>query len=270
MYVGRTPLTLADIRAWNSVHEAAEYELHRSDCRHYVNAVVRYATGLERATASALRHQCDKGAGRGGLARRVVRLAHYVTDVANWDRVRGAGQAAAAAVMTLAGQRALGPLLQSVQRRLVPVARTGLVPVSRALARRPVYAVGTAAVATLAASGGQAPGAVRDAVTVGARVAGGVQMAVRAAARLAQHAGRSASAATQQTTSQAAALAAGIAGVATRGAASMMAARPRGVAAAREPARVAQPAAGGSPLRATLPSFSGARARQLALVASRR
>jgi hypothetical protein len=162
MYVGRTRLSLPDIRAWNSVHEASEYELHRSDCRHYVNAVVRYTTGLERATTSALRHQWHKNRRRYGLANRVVRLGQYVTDVANWDRVRGAGQAAAAALMTLAGQRALAcfrpvPLLHAVQRRLLPAARTGLVPMSRAIVQRPAYAVGTAAVATLAAAGGRHP-----------------------------------------------------------------------------------------------------------------
>ena len=178
MYVGRTRLSLPDIRAWNSVHEASEYELHRLDCRHYVNAVVRYTTGLERATTSALRHQWHKNRRRYGLANGVVRLGQYVTDVTNWERVRGAGQAAAAALMALAGQRTLAcwrpvPLLHAVQRRLLPVARTGLVPVSRAIAQRPAYAVGgTAAVATLAAAGGQAPAVARETMTVGARMAG--------------------------------------------------------------------------------------------------
>ena len=44
MFVGRTPLTIADIRAWNTIQEQ-EYELHRNDCRHYVNSLVAYTTG---------------------------------------------------------------------------------------------------------------------------------------------------------------------------------------------------------------------------------
>ena len=44
MYVGRTNLSIEDIRAWNSMHRR-EYELHVNDCRHYVNSLVKYTTG---------------------------------------------------------------------------------------------------------------------------------------------------------------------------------------------------------------------------------
>ncbi len=44
VYVGRTNLSIDDIRAWNSMHRR-EYELHVNDCRHYVNCLVKYTTG---------------------------------------------------------------------------------------------------------------------------------------------------------------------------------------------------------------------------------
>jgi len=274
MFVGRTHLSLSDIRAWNSVHAATKYELHKSDCRHYVNSLVRYTTGLERATATALRNQWRKNRERYGLAECVVRLGQLMTDVANWNKVRAVGQATTAALMTLTGQQALArlrtaPLLRAVNQRLLPVARNTLLPVRRAITRRPVYAVGTAAVAgTYAASGGQTPAGVRETLSVGARVAGGVQGAMIAAARMAEHIGRSASKATQQTTSNAVALATGIAGAASRGAVNLMAARPRPALASG--ATSSADARGNSPLRVMLPSFKGGRTQQLALVASRR
>lgn len=54
MYVGRTSLSVDDIRAWND-HHRREYELHVNDCRHYVNSLVKYTTG-----------ECLGQAGRGG------------------------------------------------------------------------------------------------------------------------------------------------------------------------------------------------------------
>lgn len=291
MYVGRTPLSLADIRAWNGVHASPAYELHRADCRHYVNSLVRYATGVEAATAAALAAQWAANRHRYGIADRVVRLGHYVTDAANWGRVRAVGAATAAALATLTGQQALAklkaaPLVGAVQRRLLPAARRALVPGPRALSlsQRPAVAVGATAVGAYAAAGGQTPGAVRDTLTLGARVTGGVAAVARAAASLAEHVGRSASAATQHTTGHAVALATGIASAASRGAVSMMVvARPRRAAAqagpltASPPRAVAAPGAiavsaepRGSPLRAMLPAFKGRRAQALALVASRR
>ena len=295
LFVGRTHLSMTDIRAWNSVHAATAYELHRSDCRHYVNSLVHYSTGVERATASALRHQWANNRHRYGIAERVVRMGQYMTDAANWDKVKAVGHATTAVVMACMGHHALAkirsaPLLQSVQRRLLPAARRALqVPVPRALlninSQRPAVAVGAAsAVATTLATGvatGHAPAAVRDTLTLGARVAGGMQSAVRAAASLAEHFGRSASAATQQTTSHAVALASGIAGVASRGASTIMVARPRArrtvvaatVVGAPPPLQgtTATASRGGGPLRAILPSLQAKKIaqQQLAMVASR-
>lgn len=279
MYVGRTRMSLAEVREWNAVHAATEYELHRSDCRHFVNSLVHYTTGLERATASALRHQWAQNKERYGLAARVVRLGQYFTDVANWDQIRAISQATSAALMALAGQQVLaglraGQILRSMHVRLLPATRTlSLVPVRRALVQRHVYAVGTAAVATYAASGGQAPNAVRETLSMGARVAGGVQSAVRVAARLAEQVGRGASMTIQRTGNHAATLATGIAGAASRGAATVMkrgASSPsRAVVTFKKPSPAGD-TLGGNPIRKSLPMFEGKCAQQLALVATSR
>ena len=277
LYVGRTHLSMSDIRAWNSVHASCSYELHRSDCRHYVNSLVHYTTGVEKATTCALRNQWVNNKHRYGLGNSAVRLGHFITDVANWEKVRAVGHATTAVLMAITGQHALAklratPFIASVQRRLVPAGRKALVPVPRAIVQRPAVAVGATAVATsYAASGGQTPGAVRDTLTLGARVAGGVQSALRAAATLAEHVGRTASAATMQTTNTAVALASGIAGAASRGTSGMMMTRPKQVfaTAAVATASIDQRSSTGSPLKARLPGLKN-RTQQLALVAARR
>lgn len=150
------------------------------------------------------------------------------------------GQTGVASLLLLTGHRATAavragplPLLPPGWRArlapLLPAARTRLLPVRQALVQRPVYAtVGTAAgVATLAASTVQAPAAVKETVTVTARLAGGVKAAVMAAASLADSVGRQTAQATTRTTHQALAVASSIAGVAKRGAAGIMMATAR-------------------------------------------
>eukprot|EP00890_Picochlorum_soloecismus_P003396 jgi/Picsp_1/4057/NSC_01568-R1_protein len=215
MYVGTTHLSLAEIRSWNRIHAATVYELHRSDCRHYVNALVRYTTGVERAAASALRHQLARSKDRIGIAAPLIRLGQYFTDAANWERVRAIGHATNAALMTLAGHQTIArlgaaPLLRSMRMRMMPgAARGALVPVQRAFIHRPMYAASTAAVATMATSNERMsvsafPGAVRG------NVIQTVQSAMRMAASLADNIGRTASIASQRTASTAASLASGL------------------------------------------------------------
>ena len=235
MFVGTTNMSLADIRAWNMVHAAPEYELHRSDCRHYTDALVRYTTGIERAAFSALRHQLVRGVDGDGsfgsapssssssprssrsarssrsssaarapapspagmLGRQLIRWGQYFTDAANWDRLCAIGNATTAAILTLGGQQTLArvgavPLLQSVgaySARLIPAsARNVLVPVktySAKLFQRPVYAMSTAAVASVAtnnevASGVRVGRVVTPAVMVRSAVDRGVQTVSRA------------------------------------------------------------------------------------------
>eukprot|EP00889_Picochlorum_renovo_P002231 jgi/Picre1/29261/NNA_004653.t1 len=116
MFVGTTNMSLSEIRAWNNVHAASEYELHRSDCRHYVNALVRYTTGIESAAISALRHQVARHKDSGKVSRHMIRVV---------------------------------PIFRSVGSKVIPAsARGALVPVKKALFQRPVYAMSTAAVAS--------------------------------------------------------------------------------------------------------------------------
>jgi hypothetical protein len=198
MFMGTTNLTLGEIRAWNTIHAAPEYELHRSDCRHYVNALVRYTTGIERAAVSALRHQLARNRDHRSIGSQMIRLGHYFTDAANWDRVRAIGHATSAAIMTLAGQQTLArvgaaPLLQSVGSKIIPQsARGALVPVKKALFHRPVYAMSTAAVASTMATSHEVSMRAAPVTTLRNNVVRTVQTCVRAAASFADNVGKTA------------------------------------------------------------------------------
>lgn len=47
MLVGTTNLSLSDIRSFNSLQSRVLYLLHQNDCRHYVNSLVQYTTGVQ-------------------------------------------------------------------------------------------------------------------------------------------------------------------------------------------------------------------------------
>lgn len=198
MFVGTTSLSIGEIRAWNNIHAAPEYELHRSDCRHYVNALVRYTTGIERAAVSALRHQLARHRDHRSISSQMIRLGHYFTDAANWERVRAIGHATSAAIMTLAGQQTLArlgaaPLLQSVGSKMIPQsARGALIPVKKALFHRPVYAMSTAAVASTMATSNEITMRSAPVTTIRNNVVRTVQTCVRAAASIADNVGKTA------------------------------------------------------------------------------
>ena len=205
MYMGTTNMSLSDIRSWNQIHAATEYELHRSDCRHYVNALVRYTTGVDRAAASALRHQWAKKKSKRKITSHMIRLGQYFTDVANWERVRALSNATGAALMTLAGHQSLArlgaaPFLSSVRAKILPSARGVLAPIQRTILQRPVYAVSTAAVAsTMASSTDQmslrtGPIGMQTSPPIFS-----VQTAVRTAVQIADNIGKSAAAVSQRT-----------------------------------------------------------------------
>lgn len=270
MFVGTTRLSLADIRSFNSLHHARSYELHVNDCRHYVNSLVAYATGYEAAASRMLVHQWrlakDSGAYRMPLTDRVVRLGHLLTDVANWGAVKAISQVTAAGLLALSGRNALGRLAAGrvgagaaakvAARRLAPAGAKALAPVRNVLVRKPVVTMGTAAVATYAAS--TAP-AAREVATVGARVAAGMRTAVIAAASLAQAVGQRTATATQQVTAAASG--------AARGAARLVACQQVAPVAAGGGAARRWLAGGANPSRITLPSVVGGmnRAQRLAL-----
>jgi hypothetical protein len=257
MYAGGTALSLADVRAWNAARAAPAYELHRSDCRHYADALVRHATGLERATATTLRHQWARECERyGAPARALIRAGHVLTDYQNWNALRSAGRAATALAAGFAGRRVLAGVLPAAARAGPALAP----PVRRALARRPAVAAGAAAAAAsgIAASQCHAPGAAHEAASIGARMAGGVGCAVAA---VADQLGRRAGVGAPQAGGHAVASFAGVVAAATRGAAAVMTAAPR--------APLAVPRSVGSPARATLTGLHRAPSRRLALAARR-
>lgn len=162
MYVGRTPLSLEDIRAWNALQEQGSmvsrcsgctagehvqcfaacgcaaavgvkqlcsclllhcpppdpsvlqhYELHRNDCRHYINCLVKYTTGREQAASACLAAQWQRARELGtyGLATSVVRLTQFFTDLANWGKVQVRQPGCSARVRGWLGLLGLGTLL---------------------------------------------------------------------------------------------------------------------------------------------------------------
>jgi len=198
MFMGTTNMSLAEIRAWNTVHAAPEYELHRSDCRHYTNALVRYTTGIERAAISALRHQLARDRDNSvTLGKQIIRLGQYFTDVANWDRLCAIGHATTAAILTLGGQQTLArigaaPLLQSMGAKLIPAgARGALVPVKKALFQRPVYAMSTAAVASVATASNDIPLRAAPVTSIKSAVQTGMQSCARAVASVCDNVSKS-------------------------------------------------------------------------------
>ncbi|PRW32493.1 hypothetical protein C2E21_8371 [Chlorella sorokiniana] len=263
MYVGRTPLSLEDIRAWNALQEqgSMHYELHRNDCRHYINCLVKYTTGREQAASACLAAQWQRARQLGtyGLATSVVRLTQFFTDLANWGKVQLIGNVSMYGMMALSGQKVLArlpALLPGAKAKLQPVVSKALAggvkraltgPVRTAIARKPVV-VGTAAMATLAASSSQAP-MIKETVSVGARVARAAQATIAAASTAVTRA----SAATVRTTSQAAVAVGSI----TRGAVALAAGRPMPLAL--EWGRAA------SPPRASLGMRAADRSQRLAL-----
>ena len=102
-----------DIAALAKAHDAAAvYELCRSDCRHFVDAVVEAAAGVKGASAAAARaHARAARAARGarGPATRLLDAlqdsALALSDAANWPRVRRAARAVGAAAAALAAAR---------------------------------------------------------------------------------------------------------------------------------------------------------------------
>lgn len=286
MFVGRTPLTLQDIRAWNSLQEqgSMDYQLHKNDCRHYINCLVRYTTGREQAASAALTHQWQRARQQGtyGLAGSVVRAAQFFTDLANWGKVQFVSNVSMYGMMALSGQKALArlkpaALLPAAKARLQPMSKALARPMQRALAgpvrqalvRKPIVVGTTAAVATIAASSNQAP-LIKETLTVGAQVAVTIRTAAHAALGAASTAVARASAATARTTNNAAVMAGNLAGAATRGAAGLMAGRQPGLIQAGASSSASGSAlwakGSGSPLRASLPTFKSVdRSQRLAL-----
>ncbi|WIA38484.1 hypothetical protein OEZ86_001806 [Tetradesmus obliquus] len=149
LYMGRTQLSLADIRRYNSAQSSMMYTLHDNDCRHYVNSLVQYATGVERSTQHLKRHyfqsrHVDQWLWYGWF----ISATQFVTDVGNWGHVQAG---AAATLLAVTGRSTLAQL------------KTLALPVMPALTRTlpsliPTAAAGAAATGAAAGSSSAAGG----------------------------------------------------------------------------------------------------------------
>lgn len=185
LYVGRTHLTLSEIREYNSLQNAI-YQLNENDCRHYANNLVAYTTGLQGASSSLTTHAL--AASRGGKPAswndHLLRAAQNVTDVRNWPAVKTAGHATLTVAALLFGHAGLARVIPSVATPTV--ASTALSP-SRWFAR-PVGSAAVAAAATAATSFSEAP-VIRETLLLGSRI----NESVRSVGSLVGAASRSAS-----------------------------------------------------------------------------
>eukprot|EP00775_Hariotina_reticulata_P002253 gene2253-2565_t len=99
MYVGRTRLSLADIRHYNSAQGRMQYMLHDHDCRHYVNRLVKYTTGVEHSTQHMKRHYfLSRHAERWLWYGWFISVTQLATDVGNWSHIQAGAAATLLAV----------------------------------------------------------------------------------------------------------------------------------------------------------------------------
>ena len=61
-------------------------------CRHYVDRICRYTTGVDAATALCKRHIYDLNRQQAQWSDSLVTAAQLLTDVANWPRIKAATQ----------------------------------------------------------------------------------------------------------------------------------------------------------------------------------
>lgn len=193
--------------------------------RHYVNNLVRYTTGIDRASAVFVQAAFKQKHAEPRWHNTIFTLSHYLTDVTNWPRVKAASQATMAAAAILSGKYTFARLQPVLPQALLPARNSlAMVPAAKArLARRPVYVAATGAVATCAATLKQAP-VFQEALAVGSRLGEGFRSAAIHAAAF----GRQTAGGLQSTLALAGNSAVGAvacAGAATRGAAMTMQSR---------------------------------------------
>ncbi|CAG9467134.1 unnamed protein product [Pedinophyceae sp. YPF-701] len=169
-YVGRTRLTIEDIRAFNTARPT-NYELHKNDCRHYVNELAHYAAGFRGAVEMHkrrvfLQRRNAEDPAQLRLHDRFWNTVHVATDAQNWQYVaklmHGSMLAATALVMPRHLVAQLGEL---GKRKVAPL----VAPAAKAIANRPLVAGSGAAITTALAS---TAGSVQEHANVGVVVAG--------------------------------------------------------------------------------------------------
>lgn len=152
-------------------------------CRHYVNNLVRYTTGIDRASTVFVQAAFKQKHSKPCWTNSIFTLGHYLTDVSNWPRVKAASQATVAAAALLTGRYTFARIPARLPQALLPTRSTlAIVPAAKArFVRKPVYVAATGAMATYAASLKQAP-AFQEAVAVGSRLSEQVRSVARGAA----------------------------------------------------------------------------------------
>jgi len=167
MLIGRTRVTMEEIRSFNSV-QPQTYELHNNDCRHYVNKLVTFTTGFEKASTVLTRHALRaRKEGKLSWNQCLLAAGQHVTDVHNWGVVSTVRNAAVGAVATATGARI-------VPRGLVS---SKVIPAAVRVTSKFVPPSAVAAFATVAASCGESK-LVRDSIATGMRLSDGFRSSI--------------------------------------------------------------------------------------------
>eukprot|EP00210_Caulerpa_lentillifera_P001897 g1824.t1 len=135
LFVGSTHLTINDVRKFNYL-QSTYYELHKNDCRHYINNLTKYTTGIDGASSFYVRERLRLM--RHSLSvwnASFIWIMQGLSNVSHWPKVKATGNATAAALFALVGPR----LIQGAR---IPPTNVQTRPIRRAA----VAAVATAAV----------------------------------------------------------------------------------------------------------------------------
>lgn len=173
VYMGESRLSIDDIRNFNGI-QSMEYELHKHDCRHYVNNLVQYTTGVNAASVKFVkeysRNQRENGP---PLSSTIMGVLQNITDVSNWSKVKTTGKATMAAVLYFAGSG---------------IARAR--PAAAPIPKRPVKRAAMTALASVAASCPEIP-MVKGAAALGSMVTEGAKKVTTGTASFVETASRS-------------------------------------------------------------------------------
>ena len=74
-------------------------------CRHYVDRICRYTTGIDAATALCKRHTYRLSRQQAPWSDSLMTVAHMLTDVANWPHIRAATQVQTVALMLMSWRK---------------------------------------------------------------------------------------------------------------------------------------------------------------------
>lgn len=180
MFVGRTRLTLDDIRTFNQVQNSV-YLLNQNDCRHYCNNLVKYSTGLEKVTSVMLTSTVsEKRKARKNVHEKVldpfIFACHYMTDCTNWKTVSRVRDCTVTVACTALGVKAFPERLSGPLMKVLPAKQ--VLPLIGAAAGKPFRNATITAFAAAAASYSEglvsAP-LIRETVSLGTKIGDGLK-----------------------------------------------------------------------------------------------